>query len=318
MVWTSNAGRFCGLLIAAAVLLCCPPRLASAAAHVYQWTDAQGVRHYGDRAPPQGAGNAAPRRVNAIAMPVRASPIAALRTRNLAQGGVQAVVDNRISGPVEVSLGLGESTNVRSDPSLPARAVIPGGSSAVVASIVSLDPASGSFLQLTLDAVPGDPAARPQDVEYLLPVQGAPLRIDQTFGGSFSHTDDQNRFALDLATPIGTTVVAGRDGVVMQVESDFSSPGLRRERDGGRANLVRILHDDGSMAVYAHLKSEGVLVRAGQRVRTGQQIGLSGNTGFSTGPHLHFAVQVNRGMKLESIRFRMRGPAGPLRLQGIP
>ena len=64
------------------------------------------------------------------------------------------------------------------------------------------------------------------------------------------------------------------------------------------------------MAVYAHLQPGGVLVRTGQRVRRGQPIGLSGNTGFSSGPHLHFVVQVNRGMRLESIPFRMFGRRG--------
>ena len=77
-------------------------------------------------------------------------------------------------------------------------------------------------------------------------------------------------------------------------------------------NFVRIVHDDGTMALYAHLKSEGVLVRVGQRVRKAEAIGLSGNTGFTTGPHLHFAVQVNRGMQLQSIPFRMFGPQGIL------
>ena len=86
--------------------------------------------------------------------------------------------------------------------------------------------------------------------------------------------------------------------------------------DHGRANHVRILHDDGSMAVYAHLQPESVVVRAGARVRAGQQIGSSGNTGFSTGPHLHFAVQLNRGMRLESVPFRIEGPAGTLAIPG--
>jgi len=95
--------------------------------------------------------------------------------------------------------------------------------------------------------------------------------------------------------------------VVMQVESDFDKAGLDLEKYGGRANYVRILHDDGTMGLYAHLRPEGVLVRVGQRVRQGQQIGLSGNTGFTSGPHLHFAVQVNRGMNLLSIPFRMPG-----------
>ena len=108
-------------------------------------------------------------------------------------------------------------------------------------------------------------------------------------------------------------MLAARAGVVMQVESDFDKAGLNREKYGGRANFVRILHDDGTMALYAHLKPEGVMVRVGQRVQAGQQIGLSGNTGFTTGPHLHFAIQVNRGMRLESIPFRMNGPRGLLR-----
>ena len=71
------------------------------------------------------------------------------------------------------------------------------------------------------------------------------------------------------------------------------------------------------MAVYAHLQPEGVQVRAGQRVRKGQRIGLSGNTGFTSGPHLHFAVQVNRDMRLVSIPFRMFGPRGILRFTDV-
>ncbi|WP_259304498.1 M23 family metallopeptidase [Thermomonas sp. S9] len=104
-------------------------------------------------------------------------------------------------------------------------------------------------------------------------------------------------------------MLAARGGVVMQVQDGFSGHGLDPHRDASRANLIRILHDDGSMGLYAHLANGGARVRVGQRVEAGQRIGLSGNTGYSTAPHLHFAVQVNRGMQLLSIPFRLAGPA---------
>ena len=106
-------------------------------------------------------------------------------------------------------------------------------------------------------------------------------------------------------------MLAARAGTVMQVEAGFGAAGLAYGEFAKRANFIRILHDDGSMALYAHLAADGVLVRQGQQVQAGQRIGLSGNTGYSTAPHLHFAVQVNRGMQLVSIPFRMRGLVAP-------
>ncbi|MBC7989060.1 MAG: M23 family metallopeptidase, partial [Luteimonas sp.] len=105
-----------------------------------------------------------------------------------------------------------------------------------------------------------------------------------------------------------------RGGIVMQTESGFGSAGLNKKRFSARANVIRILHDDGSMGVYAHLKANGVYVQVGDRVGIGQQIALSGNTGYSSGPHLHFCLQVNRGMRLVSIPFRMVGDRGYLPL----
>ena len=182
-----------------------------------------------------------------------------------------------------------------------------------MATVTVVDPIRGGDFELLLDGLPGDPAARPAAHEYRLPFDYARVRVDQGPGGSFSHNDPQNRYAVDFALAEGTPIVAVRAGVVMQVESDFDKAGLNREKYGGRANFIRILHDDGSMAVYAHLQPEGVQVRTGQRVRQGQRIGLSGNTGFSTAPHLHFVLQVNRGMRLQSIPFRMFGPLGELK-----
>ena len=75
---------------------------------------------------------------------------------------------------------------------------------------------------------------------------------------------------------------------------------------------MRIEHDDGSMAVYAHLQHGSLAVRAGQRVQTGQVLGRVGNTGYSTAAHLHFAVQHNDGRALRSIPVHMNGPQGRL------
>lgn len=276
---------------------------------VYRWVDKHGRVHYGDRPP----ANATPLKIRTIPVPVEPSAIARLRVE-AGDGEYLAYADNSLAGPIEVMLGFTRSSNVRGDPALPARATVPARGSVLVARLRALDPGRSGDFELSLTGVPGNPSARPQDVEYLLPLRQPRNRIDQGFGGSFSHGDEQNRYALDFAADIGTPVLAARTGMVMQVESDFSKAGLKKEKYGGRANFVRILHDDGSMALYAHLATNGVLARVGQRVGAGQQIGLSGNTGFTTGPHLHFALQVNRGMRLVSIPFRMRGVAMPKRL----
>ena len=225
--------------------------------------------------------------------------------------GDLAIVENLLDGPIEVMLhGDGDATG--SDPPLPARATLPARSRALVAVLPARTPHPRG-LRLRLVAVPGDANARPRDVEYGWPLDSDELRIGQAWGGGFSHRDDENRHAIDLGVPVGTTVRAARDGVVMQVESRFSGGGLDASHDLARANFVRVLHEDGTMALYAHLAPGGVRVRQGERVVRGQAIAFSGDTGYSGAPHLHFAVHANRGMRLQSIPFRMWGPHGILR-----
>src|SRR5690606_32732400 len=126
-------------------------------------------------------------------------------------------------------------------------------------------PGSAVEFELRMDSLPGNPSAKAGDTRYLLPIGHTAARIDQGYGGTFSHDDPENRYAVDFAVPIGTPVLAARGGVVMQLESGFKRPSLDRDAYAGRANFIRILHDDGTMGLYAHLKVDGVLVRAGQR-----------------------------------------------------
>ena len=293
-------------LVVAGVLLA--GSLPAEGARFWRWQGQDGAAVYGD-VPPSGVQAEA-----AEALRYRRDQGPPVQLRLVDRGSHHEVrAGNRLPGPVQVELRLRGGENVTSTPAMPAGATVPANAEIVVARLYATDPRRAASFDVVLEQMPGDPRARPQDYDYRLPFEYARIRVDQAFGGSFSHDDPQNRYAVDFAVPEGTPVLAAREGVVMQVESDFSGTGLDRERYGGRANYVRILHADGTMALYAHLKPEGVLVRVGQRVRQGQQIALSGNTGFSTAPHLHFVVQANRGMRLESVPFRMYGALGELK-----
>jgi len=276
---------------------------------IYKIVDANGITHYTDRKPENGV------EAKTIAVRAERQLIAALRLEGLAHER-RAVVSNRLAGAIEVELRFSSSENIIGTPALPLRVVIPADSERSLATLQAIDDGKPASFALEFGAVPGDPGAQPDGRVYRLPLDSHDWRIDQGFGGEFSHTDPQSRYAIDLAADEGTPVLAAREGVVMQVEDDFEGAGLDREKFGSRANHIRVLHADGTMAVYAHLHPESVMVSAGQRVRSGQRLGASGNTGFSTGPHLHFVLQVNRGMELVSIPFALEGPEGAIAIPG--
>lgn len=284
--------------------------IAIAALAVAGASAAQSLRWPDLRDRPRDAGVDAPARRIAPRTVMTAGDGASARLRLVpADDAVEAWVDNLLAGPIEVVVRAADGASPPSDPPLPARGSIPAQSSALLARVAHGHP------RLQVAVVPGSPNARPRDVEYAWPLQTGSLRIQQAWGGGFSHADEANRHAVDFAVPTGTPVLAAREGVVMQAEDGFADalPGDGDAALPGRANFVRILHDDGTMALYAHLQRGGVLVEPGRRVRRGEPIGLSGNSGRSTAPHLHFVVQANRGMRLQSLPFRMFGPRGILR-----
>ena len=146
-----------------------------------------------------------------------------------------------------------------------------------------------------------------QAYRYPFPWRGGPFRLSQGPNGSFSHTDAKSRYAVDIAMPEGTPIIAARSGVV--VKTDNQQAGRGSDASG---NFVRVKHDDGTEGVYLHLKQGSVGVRAGQRVAVGSPLALSGNTGNSSGPHLHFVVQRATEAGLVSIPYEFNQPVGAL------
>lgn len=119
--------------------------------------------------------------------------------------------------------------------------------------------------------------------------KGKKVKIIQAYNGKFSHQEENSRYAIDFYLSIGDTVCAANDGLVVEVIQGYDIGG-QRKKYRPYANFITLLHPDGYITQYVHLLQNGSLVKAGQEVRRGQAIGLSGNTGFSGGPHLHFNV----------------------------
>ncbi|MFI4869226.1 MAG: peptidoglycan DD-metalloendopeptidase family protein [Steroidobacterales bacterium] len=138
---------------------------------------------------------------------------------------------------------------------------------------------------------------------------GASFRVSQAYPMRVTHVTPDTEYAVDLVVPDGTPIYAAREGTVINVRHDF----FRAAPDAAlldQANVVQILHDDGTIAVYAHLHWQSIRVQPGQSVSRGQYIADSGNTGLTTGPHLHFAVVRNAGMHAESVAVQFTGAGG--------
>ncbi len=122
---------------------------------------------------------------------------------------------------------------------------------------------------------------------YSLPYQkGKSFLIVQGYQSLFSHAGD---YAIDFKMKPGTKVVAARSGVVVFVRVSNKIGGVGKKYVG-TGNGITVQHSDGSYAHYWHLLYNGALVSVGDTIQQGQVIGLSGSTGFSAFPHLHFEV----------------------------
>ena len=124
--------------------------------------------------------------------------------------------------------------------------------------------------------------------EYVLPWEvGKSYIVTQ---GNCTHGSHSVRYGeqygYDFGMAINTRIHAARGGIVLNVEERFEDG----NHTVGEHNFIFIQHADSTVARYIHLTEDGALSEVGDTVQQGELIGFSGNTGYSTGPHLHFDV----------------------------
>ena len=197
--------------------------------------------------------------------------------------------ENGLDVPVGVRIEFERLQNLRPYPALPASAVIRARGSRQILKLTRLNVSVPASYPFRWSWTYGDPSAVHDDnARYRPPFGGKQKQVlSQGQNGSFSHTGAA-RFSFDFAMPIGTPIVAARGGRVVEVSDGHTRSGVS-EAFLDQANAVTILQIDGTFATYAHL-DPGSGVRPGMLVNVGDVIGFSGDTGYSTGPHLHFSV----------------------------
>ncbi|AFM35076.1 peptidoglycan DD-metalloendopeptidase family protein [Pseudomonas sp. NP21570] len=268
---------------------------------IYKYTDANGVVTYSDQAAP-----GAQVFVFSDRMVEKLDTQVKLETRKHAAGET-LLVRNDLFAPVDIELKLENVVNAVGAPAKPIRWVLPPRSQIRLATLAPRDASKPLKYTPKLRHALGDPRLLPKPYKYPLPWRGGPFRLTQGANGQYSHFTPKGRYAVDIAMPEGTPIVAARGGMVVKIENEQSGRG-----NNPAGNFVRIMHDDGTMGVYLHLMKGSVAVREGQRVESGTRIARSGNTGNSTGPHLHFVVQRNVGLAIESIPFDFSQPVNSL------
>lgn len=127
-------------------------------------------------------------------------------------------------------------------------------------------------------------------VTYSIPYKARAVARRCTAPSHFSTPG--SRFCIDFYLPQGTPILAARQGLVVEVESRYSKS-YSNKSFMDKCNYIVILHDDGQESIYAHLAWRSITVKKGDKVKRGQAIGLSGQTGYATYPHLHFGVYVS-------------------------
>ena len=209
--------------------------------------------------------------------------------------GTALVASNESLVPVTIRFQINDAMNVVSDKAWPFWTVVPAKSKQQVATLSPLNRAAPSKWSYRYTTSIGDVTAEPsRDYLYRLPFsEGARIVIGQGYEDhKTTHTTPGTRYAVDFSAAERTLVVAARQGLVVDMQMGFQAGGVDPSLID-KANYVHVLHDDGTIGEYAHLELQSSPLRIGQFVSVGQLVGRVGNTGYSSGPHLHFSVNQN-------------------------
>lgn len=226
-------------------------------------------------------------------------------------GGVALSARNLESYEVTITL-TAQLENMRPDRTLPLTLTLSGRGSRVLVTLRAASARRPWRYEYRYYWTYGTTDASHDDAHvYSLPyAPGRAFRVIQGFGGSFSHTGDC-AYAIDWGMPEGTAVRAARAGLIVGARDRFTRGGPDRAYKDF-ANFVIVKHADGTFGEYDHFRPGGVVVNEGERVEAGDLLGYSGNTGFSSGPHLHLCVyKAVDGYRRESFPIRFRTEASP-------
>ncbi len=267
-------------------------------AQLYKYQDAQGQWHFTDKKP---SSDKSAEQFEVKTQKPRNSPVRLeLQMEEQADSSTSLFVRNPFPAPIQcffINKGSDKESNTEKSIVIEAKA-----------RIVALDslPTNARGEDIGYRCLFGRPDSTPSTAPIAVPFTSfKSMRVSQSFNGEFSHFSEPNKYAIDIALPVGTKITAVRDGIVIDTEDSFAYAGYKSKFFEDKANFVSVLHDDGTYATYAHLLIGKILVKPGQKVTTGQPLGYSGNTGFSTGPHLHFVIRYNKQGKSVSHPFKL-------------
>lgn len=191
---------------------------------------------------------------------------------------------------VTLSLDFDRLDNLQANQKLPLYVELPGYTKKKIVSLSPIVQSAPIAHSATYGWVKGSAFAQHDDSYlYRLPfAKGSTVRVSQGYNGGYSHKG-LSAYAIDFSMPIGTPIYAAREGEVVGVDVSSNTGGPSPEFRPFM-NYVNIRHMDGTLGNYYHLKYGGAVVKIGEKIQKGQLIGYSGNTGYTTAPHLHFSV----------------------------